>query len=336
MCRALAGHGKPGPASPRRGRRTADLAGRRYLTLLAAVVLAFFGATPDAVAQMRPRVDLLDTALLASPRLTESSGVAPSAIVPGVYWTHNDSGDGPFLYATDATGRDLGSVRVAGASAVDWEELAAGPCVAVPGRCLYVADIGDNRRHRRHVVVYRLREPAPPQGPSDTHGVVPLLDSLVLVYPDRPHNAEALVVTSDGALLLVVKDLGGPALLFRVTAGAGPAPRTLILMGALGMATSLVSGRVATGAAVSPDGSVLVVRTYVSLHFFRLRGDSLPVPLGSRSGVPIPVVEPQGEAVTFDGPDRLVLTSERGTAGHAILTRLRIDWHPEATRPPAH
>src|SRR2546428_7078065 len=35
-----------------------------------------------------------------SPRLVESSGVAVSHAYRGVLWTHNDSGDGPYLYAT--------------------------------------------------------------------------------------------------------------------------------------------------------------------------------------------------------------------------------------------
>jgi hypothetical protein len=262
--------------------------------------------------------------LLAAPRLVESSGVATSALVAGVLWSHNDSGDGPFLYATDSAGHDLGRVRVTGARAVDWEELAAGPCVVVPGRCLYVGDIGDNGRRRDHVVVYRLAEPRPPRGPADTLGTTRLLDSLVLRYPDRPHDAEAMVVTAGGTLLLITKDLSGPAVLFETSAAAGAAPRRLAEVGRLDIRTRFLRGRLVTGAALSPDGSLLVVRTYVSVHFFRLRPGSLPVPLGAPAGITIPFVEPQGEGITFDGPDRLVLTSERGESTRGTIARLRI------------
>jgi hypothetical protein len=289
-----------------------------------AMIAAGLCVAVRAPAQTPARVEVIDSAFLAAPRLVESSGVTTSALVPGVYWTHNDSGDGPYLYATDSTGRDLGAVRVAGAHAVDWEELAAGPCVIAPGPCLYAADIGDNRRRRAHVVLYRLREPAPPTGPADTLGSVPLLDSLVLAYPDRPHDAEALVVTPGGTILLVTKDLIGPARLFRASASGGPETRTLAEVGVLDLETGLVTGRLATGAALSPDGRVLVVRTYVSLHFFRVRGDSLPAPLSSRRGITIPVIEPQGEGVSFDGPDRLVLTSEQGNSARGTIVRLRI------------
>jgi hypothetical protein len=293
----------------------------RALLVLAAVILSAAGS---GLAQGPYRLELVDTAVLASPRLTESSGVDPSVLVPGVYWTHNDSGDGPYLYATDSTGRDLGAVRLAGAGASDWEDVTAANCVIVPGRCLYVGDIGDNGRRRRSVVIYRLREPVPPRGPADTLGVVPLLDSIVLSYPDGAHDAESLVVTRAGVLFIVTKDLFGPAVLFRASAEPGAVRRQLRRVGVLAMRTGLLTGRLATGAALTPDDMLLAVRTYVSIHLFRLAGDSIPVPLTGVSGIPIPVVEAQGEAVAFVGPDRLVLTSERGSSNHSLLTRLRL------------
>src|SRR5947208_16434555 len=60
---------------------------------------------------------LLLQATFQSPRLVESSGVAVSHAYRGVLWTHNDSGDGPYLYATDLRGTDRGALLVPGA---DW------------------------------------------------------------------------------------------------------------------------------------------------------------------------------------------------------------------------
>jgi hypothetical protein len=187
-----------------------------------------------------------------------------------------------------------------------------------------VGDTGDNGRHRRFVVVYRLREPAPPSGPADTLRLVPLLDSIVLAYQDGAHDAEAIAVTRAGELLVVTKDRAGPPVLFRASAARSKAPRLLRRIGALAMRTGLLTGRLATGAALAPDDALLAVRTYVSIHLFRLAGDSIPVPLTGASGLTIPVVEAQGEAVAFDGPARLVLTSERGSSNRSLLTRLRL------------
>jgi hypothetical protein len=287
-------------------------------------------------AQASLRLTILDTAALRAPRLDESSGAAMSTLVPGVVWTHNDSGDGPYLYATDLSGRDLGRVRVEGAHATDWEDLAAGPCIVAPGRCLYVGDIGDNGRRRTRIVVYRLREPRPPSGASDTLRAVPVLDSLVLRYPSRRRDAEALAVTGDGTILLVSKEFSGSPLLFRADARVPGGPQDLIEVGPLEMRSGLLPGRLVTGAAVAPGDSLLVVRTYVSLHFFRLHHGWETAPDGTRAGITIPVVEPQGEGVTFDGPDRLVLTSERGQSAHGSILRLGIVRGPNPVARPTH
>jgi hypothetical protein len=296
----------------------------RFLEVLSVLALA---AAPSVSAQSGPRVALLDTASLAAPRLVEGSGVAPSSRVPGIFWTHNDSGDQPFLYATDSAGHDLGRVRVTGGHARDWEDLATGSCVVAPGRCLYVADIGDNAEHRPYVVLYRVPEPVPPRGAADTLRTVAVLDSIVLRYPDRPHNAEALAVTATGEILLVTKELFRLPTIFRARAN-GPATQELERVAVLPIRSSLAAGRLVTGAAVSPNDSLLVVRTYVSLHFFRLRRNAPLVPLGGRGGVTIPFVEAQGEAVTFEAADRLVLISERGTSARGSICRLRLTVAP--------
>src|SRR5256714_12718612 len=95
-----------------------------------------------------------------SPRLVESSGVAVSRAHAGVVWTHNDSGDGPYLYATDLRGTDRGALLVPGAQAIDWEDMSLGPCpVVFPMQshpCLYLADTGDNLEFRPFVTIYAI------------------------------------------------------------------------------------------------------------------------------------------------------------------------------------
>jgi hypothetical protein len=306
----------------------APLAKLRAVRALIPSLILVAAVSGRSKAQPGPRLELLDTAVLRAPRLIESSGVAPSGRAPGVLWTHNDSGDEPRLYTTDSAGRDLGSVRVAGARNVDWEDIASGICPGTAEPCLYVGDIGDNRHARRQIVIYRLVEPPPPLAASDTLREVPLGSTRALRYPDHPHDAEALVVEPSGRISIITKEPFGRPLLFRVPPRTTPQRAgevdTLHLAGFLDIVPNLARMRLVTGAAVSPDGAILVVRTYSSLHFFRLRGDSLPAPISPVAGLTIPVIEPQGEGVTFTAPDRLVLTTERGDSDHAIVSRLRV------------
>jgi len=297
------------------------------------------GAASPLRAQSPIRLELIDTAVFKASRVVESSGVTPSRRRSGVLWTHNDSGDEPRLYATDSAGDDLGAVRVAGAANVDWEDLGAGPCPGLAARCLYVADIGDNERSRDHIVIYRLQEPEPPSGPGDTLREVPFDEATALRYPDHPHDAEAIVIDARARVFVITKEVLGPPRMFEVPARGRPqAPGqcdTLRWVGYLDVAPNLALLRVVTGADVSPDGSVLVARTYSSLHFFRLRGDSLPAPLTPPGGLMIPFVEPQGEGVAFLDPGTIVLTSERGDADHGTIARLRVLGLPtEAGRAP--
>lgn len=56
--------------------------------------------------------------------LPELSGLAASRRWPGVYWAHNDSGDGPRLFAFNRRGQVIARIEVEGAEAVDWEDIA--------------------------------------------------------------------------------------------------------------------------------------------------------------------------------------------------------------------
>ncbi len=92
--------------------------------------------------------------------ISESSGLVASRSTPGAYWTHNDSGDGPFIYALNARGASLGVFRVTGAQARDWEDISIGPGPERDKSYLYIGDIGDNSDARSEIVVYRVAEPA--------------------------------------------------------------------------------------------------------------------------------------------------------------------------------
>ena len=284
---------------------------------------ALFLLVPATASARQYGVEVLDTAVLRAPLLNESSGVTASARRPGIYWTINDSGNRPLLFATDSAGNDLGFVRVSGARAVDWEDISAGPCPRRAGRCLYIGDIGDNNERRRQVVVYALDEPDPPTSAADTLRVVTVTDSLILRYPVGAHDAEALVIAPDRWLLVVTKDRSDPAVVFGAPLDSIAGVAVLRRIAELPIAISMTRGRLVTGAAVSPDGRWLAVRTYISLHLFRFAAGRFE-PLDDRNGMTLPVVESQGEGIAFEGNDRVVLTSERGSSNHAILTRLRL------------
>src|SRR5689334_12151233 len=135
-------------------------------------------------------------------QVPEASGVAFSQRTPGVAWVHNDSKK-PVVHALSEKGAVLGAARVTGAEIVDWEDIAVAPCPK--GSCLYIGDIGDNRASRPSITVYRTPEPAPNEQATDP------VEAMHAKYPDRPRDAEALIVLPKGDMFVVTKGEDGPS-----------------------------------------------------------------------------------------------------------------------------
>ncbi len=288
----------------------------RYTALL----LLLFCSAPAAGQgpwTFRPALDARRTGTFADPLLDESSGVAPSRRYPGVLWTHND-GSKPFLFATDTLGAALGVFRLA-AEVADWEDMALGPCGAAT--CLYLADAGDNRERRGTVRIHRLPEPDPATART---GAVLRVEALQIRYPDHPHDVEAMWVDPNGDIHLVTKGRGNEIRQFRVPARAWRTGRAVAQpLATLPIQASRRLDRFVTGAAVSPDGRLVALRTYREIYFFG-RGPNgmltLPAaPLACTLGG----LDIQGEGIAWLDSQRLVLTSERAVlpAGTVSVAR---------------
>jgi hypothetical protein len=203
---------------------------------------------------------------IQDPSINESSGLVASRRNPGLYWTHNDSGDGPFLYCVRGQGESCGVWTVSGADARDWEDIAAGPGPVPGASYLYVGDIGDNLSDLEQVVVYRVAEPAvgPAQAGSTRAAPVPSepAEVLRLRFPDGPHNAEALVVhPQTGDLYVVTKEEAPGVYVARAPLDASrPTPLTRVAVLSIGAG----EGRngLITGGDISPDGQRVALCTY--------------------------------------------------------------------------
>jgi hypothetical protein len=225
--------------------------------------------------------------------VAEASGLAISRRHPGIVWTHNDSGNQPVLFAIDAAGAIRARVRVP-IETRDWEDISAARCPA--GDCLYLADIGDNRRNRGRLRVYRVPEPpldAAETGPPDV---------FTATYPDHARNAEGLFIAG-GDFFVVSRDGLGEIYRGTIPAGSG-AEVKLARAGEFGFGP-------VTDAESSPDGVSVVVRTQRMVAIYRtadvLRGGTIA------DGVRISVEglgEPQGEGVALADDGVLYLASE--------------------------
>ena len=262
--------------------------------------------------------------------ISESSGLSASRATPGAYWTHNDSGDGPFIYAFDTRGDSLGIFRVTGAEAVDWEDVASGPGPQANKSYLYIGDIGDNNEARAEVVVYRVAEPALTAASRKLTkarpGSTEPAEAIRLKYPDGKHDAEALLVhPTTGNIYIVNKVPIANPVVYEATAPftAGKS----ITMKRLGeIRVPSIFGGVITGGSISPDGRRVALVDYFQGYEIVLPASSKDFndiwkqkmtgfDLGKRK---------QGESITYrlDG-DALLATSEGKQSPLIQVERLR-------------
>ena len=191
---------------------------------------------------------------IANRAIRESSGIVASTTRPGVFWTLNDSGNGPVLYAIGPKGGSLGRYRLRGAQNIDWEDIAADA-----GR-LYVADIGDNMCARRRLTIYTLREPD-----LKHTGPVRLEAVRHFRYPrgHGPMDCEAMFVRAGWAYLISKEFLR--ARLYRVKLG-GPG-KEVVAAEYLGV---LPGAAWVTAADISRDGRHVAVLSYSAAHVYDL------------------------------------------------------------------
>jgi hypothetical protein len=217
--------------------------------------------------------------------ITELSGLVRGRSRPGALWAHEDSGSAPVIHALASDGRVLARVPVTGAHETDWEDIAAGP-----GPLLYVGDIGDNGESRSSIAVYRFPEPG-----LDGRPTAPA-QRLALRYPDRPHDAEALLVDpAREELIVVTKALGGGRAY--VASARAPAGEATLRAGP-GIPLALV-----TAGDVSADGRVVALRSYTRVAIWRRRGREPLTTTLRRAPCVSPTSlqgEEQGEALALD------------------------------------
>jgi hypothetical protein len=272
-------------------------------TLTIVVTLAASSAAGQTGPANAPRCQVAGS-VMQVPELGEGSGVAASRRSPGLFWAHNDSGE-PLLVALDSKGVVRGRVRIPGVQVQDWEAIAVGPCPA--GSCIYVGDIGDNGARRRDIAIYRLPEPA------DTAGSVDGTDVFRARYPDGAHDAEALLVTPKGDILIVTKGDKEPVSLYRFPVEARPGGTvTLQAVGSPRQAGKRNGDDRITDGAVSPSGTWLALRTNTAILFYRT--EAVMTGNWQTAGrVSLKELgEPQGEGITFGDETTLYLLGEGG------------------------
>jgi len=262
---------------------------------------------------------------IEAPSIDEASGLAPSHRLPGALWTHNDSGSQPVIYALNARGQLLGSVRIADATQIDWEDIAS---FEFEGRSyLLIADVGDNNAQRTDCVLYIVPEPDPATLDPRRESTVEVAWQIPVRYPQGPRDCESVAVDPRLQTVLLLSKRTKPSVAYELPLRPAPTvarPLAQVIgplkgipdpHGPLAMINA-PWGRYRAqpcGFDISADGRAAVVLTYGEVYLYP-RGDQQtwaeafaadPIALDAHG-------LPQAEAVCFSLDGRTVFVTTEG------------------------
>ena len=229
------------------------------LSALCLIVSLWTGTVSAQTGAPMPRLEYgkgRELAKLADPAINESSGLAAGRTNRGVFWTHNDSGSRPQVFAFTMEGKAVATVTVAGARARDWEDIAS---FTLNGRgVLLAADVGDNNANRGVYTLYAFYEPRLRARQRGVRVPVGLIQTINFKYEDGPHNCESVAVDATDRTIYLVSKAGGREC--KVYSLAWPKRSQKAAHLARAVATLKIP--TTTAMDISPDGLRAVVLTY--------------------------------------------------------------------------
>ena len=241
--------------------------------------------------------------------INEASGLTASRMMRGKFIWSNDSSGASALFATGANGRLERTVRLNGFANEDYEALATGPCPSNSAEsCLFLGDIGDGIGWRSNFKIGIFKE-------RDFWANTAISPEKVIQfsYPGGANNAEAMVVTNDGYIIIFTKTEGSTQL-FAIHSVTG-------MMNRIGQVN--LSGIIApsrgkqprvTDASLSSDGEKVLILTYGDIMEIGLRTITGVNSRSWRRGVDYQILRgpglPQQETISYVTDNSFIVSTE--------------------------
>jgi len=273
----------------------------KYVSCLALFLLISLGPLSAQERGSTSSVPIIPADVAVFPgAISESSGLVESRCNPGLFWTHNDSGNPARIYAVRKNGKLLEpwteGISIGGFPNIDWEDIA----IDDKNR-LYVGDIGNNRGRRNDLAILVLPDPSCEDEEKANPYRIPI------AYPSNggstSYDAEALFVYEEKIYILTKNTIDLTTTLFCLD-NWNPARINILRR----ISTFDIRGLV-TAADISPDGRRLAVLTYSRIWIFSapFEGDDfLSGTARSRA-----LIGGQCEGIAFSGEELLITNEQR-------------------------
>ena len=233
------------------------------------------------------------------------------------YW-HNDSGDGPHVYSSNAQLKNFKKHQIPNAQNIDWEDIS----LDFNTDKLFIADIGNNNQNRTEFQIYAW-SPKQSQTSQTISFYYPERKQGPLSAKERFYDAEGLFYYQD-FFYLINKNRSKPQTgwtrLYKVPNQASQEPWPALVV------DSFFSGQKhwlfsPTGAALSKDGKILALISARRLWLFE--DFQAPQFFQARCCRNYRLPLRQWEALSFDADGNLYLSCEASPLGQASCWRFR-------------
>jgi hypothetical protein len=251
-----------------------------------------------------------------SKELVEASGLVESIANPGMFWSHNDSGNPADLFLIDKTGTIKMVCRLKDADNRDWEDIAVGPGPDEKSTYVYIGDIGDNLSRYKTKIVYRLKEPLLNEQKKE----ITEYDAIEIKLSDAVRDTEALMIDPISKDMLLISKWEDSVHLYRVGYPYQKENKALLV--------ALLPFHKVVAADVSSSGEEVLLKTYEDVFYWKRLPNESVIDLLKRKPMRLPYKrEVQGEAVAFanDGSGYYTLSERKNKPSQLIFYRRLID-----------
>lgn len=227
---------------------------------------------------------------LTNKKLKELSGLTESHRYPGMFWTHNDSGNNAEIFLID---RDLNIKMVVTLQNIDnrdWEDLTVGPGPDAQKSYVYVGDIGDNDAVYPYKYIYWFEEPE-----MNGNNIDISLDSvgkITFQLEGAVKDTESLFIDPTSKDLYVISKRENPVALYRLNAAEGTDTLTARKI------MNLPQHKTVSADYSPKDG--LLIKNYDTILWWENKQGMDLMTLLKESPVEVPYEkEPQGESIAW-------------------------------------
>jgi len=226
-------------------------------------------------------------------KLDEVSGLASSINNPGLFWTHNDSGNGADVFLIDQKAEVKRIYTLQGIDNRDWEDICVGPGPDSTKNYVYVGDIGDNDASHLLKYIYRFEEPL--ETPGEDNVSVTDFDTIAFKLPgDERKDAEALFIDSRTNDLYIITKNEEPVSVYQIKYPYSTKDTITSELVVSIPVTKIVA------ADLTADGGELLMKNYSHIFYWKNpENKSIPDLLNERPQEVPYEAEPQGEAIAW-------------------------------------